>query len=531
MLKILIKKQMTEIFRSYIYDAKKNRARSRASTVAYIVLFVLLMTVFLGGFFALMWAQICDSAHAAGMSWFYFALSGLVAVLFGTFGSVFNTYSGLYCSKDNDLLLSMPIPVHAILLSRMVSVYLMGLMYASIVFLPALIVYWVFASCTVRAVVGGLLFLFALSLLVLMLSCILGWVVARISMKLKNRNFIVVLLSLLFFAAYYFFFLRAEEMIAALVQNIALYGEQVKVSAYPVYVFGMAGTGDPFSTVLLLAVIGVLLLLLWMLLSRSFLKIATATAKIERRTLHTLAARPKSVFKSLLFREFRHFLSSPTYMLNCGFGVLMLVLVGVAFLVFGGVISEVINEAFGTGAKAFVFSTSLCLAASMVNTAAPSVSLEGKTLWLVRSLPVTSWQILCAKWVMQLWLSGAPVLFAMLCLLPHGVFSVAEFLLLAVQALLTVLFFALFNLFLSIKTADFTWTNEIVPIKQGTGVLFSAITAFAYALLYVGFYLFVGYLFFDFCAYSAIFSVVLLTLCVFLYRWLKNSGCRHIEAF
>ena len=36
------------------------------------------------------------------------ALMGLLAVFLGAFGSVFNTYSGLYLAKDNDLLLSMP---------------------------------------------------------------------------------------------------------------------------------------------------------------------------------------------------------------------------------------------------------------------------------------------------------------------------------------------------------------------------------------------------------------------------------------
>ena len=37
MLKLLVKKQLTEIFRAYIYDAKKNRARSKAATVGYII--------------------------------------------------------------------------------------------------------------------------------------------------------------------------------------------------------------------------------------------------------------------------------------------------------------------------------------------------------------------------------------------------------------------------------------------------------------------------------------------------------------
>ena len=49
MIKLLVKKQLTEIFRSYFYDAKKNKARSRASTVGFIVLYAIIMVGLLGG--------------------------------------------------------------------------------------------------------------------------------------------------------------------------------------------------------------------------------------------------------------------------------------------------------------------------------------------------------------------------------------------------------------------------------------------------------------------------------------------------
>ena len=51
MVKTLLKKQFTEIFRSYFYDTKKNKARSKAGTIAYFVLFVLIMAGMLGGIF------------------------------------------------------------------------------------------------------------------------------------------------------------------------------------------------------------------------------------------------------------------------------------------------------------------------------------------------------------------------------------------------------------------------------------------------------------------------------------------------
>ena len=146
MLSVLLKKQMSEIFRGYFYDAKKNRSRSKGGTAAYIVLFLGIMVVLLGGIFTFVSLSICGALADAGMDWLYFVLMGLLSVVLGTFGSVFNTYSGLYLSKDNDLLLSMPIPVNVIMASRLLTVYLMGLMYSLVVILPAVIVYWVTAS-------------------------------------------------------------------------------------------------------------------------------------------------------------------------------------------------------------------------------------------------------------------------------------------------------------------------------------------------------------------------------------------------
>ena len=152
MLKLLLKKQLLEIFQAYYYDAKKNKARSRLSTAMYFALFFLLIFGFLGGIFAFLAGKLCAPLAEAGMGWLYFALMGLIAILLGAFGSVFNTYAGLYLPKDNDLLLSMPIPVPALLASRLLGVYLMGLLYSAIVIVPAVIVYWVTAcGAAVRA--------------------------------------------------------------------------------------------------------------------------------------------------------------------------------------------------------------------------------------------------------------------------------------------------------------------------------------------------------------------------------------------
>ena len=110
MLKVLLKKQLMEVFRAYFYDAKKNKGRTKASTIAWFAFFVVIMVGVLGGMFTMMAKGLCAPLAEQGVLWLYYCIMGLLSILLGAFGSVFSTYAGLYLAKDNDLLLSMPIP-------------------------------------------------------------------------------------------------------------------------------------------------------------------------------------------------------------------------------------------------------------------------------------------------------------------------------------------------------------------------------------------------------------------------------------
>lgn len=445
MLKTLLKKQMAEIFRNYFYDPKKNKMRSKGATAMYIALYVLLMAGLLGGMFALLAVGICAPMAAAGVGWLYYLVMGLIAVLLGAFGSVFSTYSSLYLSKDNDLLLSMPIPVRYVMASRLLGVYLLGLMYSGVATVPAVIVYWIVAPVTAGTIVGGVLTVLLVSVIVMVLSCLLGWVVARISLKLKNKSFVTVILSLAFLAAYYFVYYKAQGLITLLAENAAVYGAKIRGSAYLLYLFGSVGAGDWLAMLIVtLSQAALLALTLWVI-ARSFLKIATATGSVKKVRFEHRAVRAQSVQRALCQKELRRFTASPNYMLNCGLGIVMLPAAGIALLIKGRALAQLLDDAFGAGADIVpvLLCAALCLLASMNDMAAPSVSLEGRQLWLAQSLPVTPWQVLRAKLDMQLLLTGVPVLFCALCaviVLPGGA---AEMALAVVAALLYTLLSAL----------------------------------------------------------------------------------------
>ena len=531
MLKTLLKKQMAEIFRNYFYDPKKNKMRSKGATAMYIALYALLMVGFLGGMFALLAVGICAPMAAAGVGWLYYLVMGLIAVLLGAFGSVFSTYSSLYLSKDNDLLLSMPIPVRYVMASRLLGVYLLGLMYSGVATVPAVIVYWIVAPVTAGTVVGGVLTVLLVSVIVMVLSCLLGWVVARISLKLKNKSFITVILSLAFLAAYYFVYYKAQGLITLLAENAAVYGAKIRGSAYLLYLFGSVGAGDWLAMLIVTLTQAALLALTLWVIARSFLKIATATGSVKKVRFEHRAVRAQSVQRALFGKELRRFTASPNYMLNCGLGILMLPVAGIVLLIKGGALGRMLADVFSgnVGVVPVLMCAAVCLLASMNDMAAPAVSLEGRNLWLVQSLPVVPWQALRAKLDVQLVLTGVPVRFCALCMVIVLPGSALEKALLVIVALLYTLLSALAALALGLKMPNLTWTNETTPIKQSGCVMLSLFANWFYALALGGLYFLCGNAL-SAAVYLAIFAVVTAAGSALLLHWVKQRGARIFAA-
>ncbi len=84
-------------------------------------------------------------------------------------------------------------------------------------------------------------------------------------------------------------------MIQTLLSNAAVYGARIKDASYPVYLFGSVGVGNLRASVIVSAAVAVLFGLMWVLLSRSFLQIATSTGKVIRREYREKCSRQRSI--------------------------------------------------------------------------------------------------------------------------------------------------------------------------------------------------------------------------------------------
>ena len=523
MIKTLLKKQFAEMFRTYLYDAKKNKKRSKVLIALYFVLFAVLMIVILGGLFTGVAFSLCGPLKKVGMDWLYFSLFGLVAVLLGAFGSVFNTYAGLYLAKDNDLLLSLPIPVKSIMTARLLGVYLMGLMYSALVAIPAVLVYQIF-SPNVGILLTSLVWVFVLSILVLSLSLALGYVVAKISQKLKNKSFITVIISVVFIAAYYFFYYKAQGLMADLVSNAVVYGQKIKSAVYPLYVFGQAANGDVLFLAVLAVVVGAVFAVLWQLLAQSFLRIATSSGKAEKIKYVERKAARRSAFSAVFRKELKRFTASSAYMLNCGLGILLLPILGIAVLVKRDLFAVLAAEETIGFLLPVLLCAVICLAAGMNNMASPSVSLEGKNLWLLQSLPVSPLKVLQAKLLLQIVLTGLPTILCGICVGIALNVGWLTALMMLVTVLLCVVFMAFIDLETGLLMPNLTWTNEITPIKQNGAVMLSLLVHFFSALIPPAAFFFLRSTGMSAVVFLIVWSVIIIVLNALLYLWLSKKG-------
>ncbi len=527
MTRALLKKQLLEVF-SWVYRSKKTgQRRSRKGIIGFAALYAALFA-FLSVIFWFMSDVMCEEFIRLDLGWFYWCTMALIAVFLGVFGSVFNTYSSLYQSKDNDLLLSMPIPASRILLARLSGVYAIGLMYELIVMLPALIVWFYTAPFSILGTINALLIPILLSGLILVLSAALGWVVALISAKLKNKNALTVIVSLVFFGGYYYLSSQAAGMLEAFILNAEALSGKMRVIFYPLYHMGLAAEGNPLSMLMFTALIALLLWLTYLVLSRSFFKLATANPGTVKKSYKEGMVKTRTVSQALLFKEWKRFSASPTYMLNCGLCVLLMPLSAVFLVWKADSLLPLLTNEFAQPFVPLMALGFLWFMLSMTFITAPSVSLEGKSLWLLQSMPVSGVQVIKAKLRLHLLLvlpAAVPPILAEEAVL-RLTFPYA--LLIPAAALLFAVLVAELGLAFGLKMPNFQWTSETVPIKQGASVNWTVLGSWFIILVTGGAYYLLRNII-PMQTYFLLLCLVLAAACALLLRWLLTKGAHLFE--
>ena len=534
MVRLLIKKEMKNLFRTYFVNQKSGKGYSKSKTIGFICLFGFLLLVLMGMFFG-MALSMAGPLVSMGIGWFYFAIMGMMALALGVFGDVFNTYAMLYKAKDNELLLSLPIPPSKILVSRMVVVFLLGMLYESLVFVPAMVGFWITGGgkyCNIPlAIISQVLIYLFLGVFITTLTCLLGWIVALISNKLKHKNIAVIFFSIVFFGLYYFVCMRLNDFINALLLNAEAFSNNVKSVFYPSYAFGMAGIGNILDTLIFVAFSLVTFIIAVYLLSISFRKITTSSSSSTKTKYRGFTAKRNSVYWAVCKMEGRRFISIPTYTLNAGLGLIIMPVLLVLLIFKIDTLKPLLDMVKGTEYAPMIPMVCSMMVATMVSMdcgSAPSMSLEGKSIWILQSSPIDASSVMRGKIDFHFYLNIIPAVvlaFFGSIVLGLGAMDVA---LVTIYVIAFTYLISSCGMMIGTMRANLNWSNPVIPIKQSMAVMITLFGGWIVAIIYpAGWYLMRSFM--PPMVWKVFMTLLIIIFDVFCYRWCVTKGAKAFK--
>ena len=452
----------------------------------------------------------------------------ILGVLLATLVTMFSADLTLFRAKDNETLLSMPIPPGYILLARMLPLYVISLIFTGSVVIPELIVYQATVGLSAWGIIANVIMFLALGFLALGLSAVLGWLVSLINSRMKGNSMASLIATVVFLGLYFFFYLQMNKFSQALVSHSSAMADWIHRFLPPLYFVGRAHTGSVIGLGLGLLTIAVIFGVIYYVLSRTFRGVVINASKTVSHRMGKGVIASVSQARTLLAKELRHFYSSTTYMMNCGLGPVFMIIAAVLALIKKDAVTDavaVLEDVFGPmtsllpGILAFI----IFLLISTCYYTMPSISLEGKSMWILQSLPLDPMKVFMSKIKMEyiLCVPGTLILTTVMALITR--MSVLGWAAALLAALAYITFTAFFGLWINMKRPSFDWTNEAYPIKQGLNPLICLLGEWLLTVALGGLFFLVGG-FMPVELYLVVVAAVLLLVSFAMYKWLAGKG-------
>ncbi|MCQ2554170.1 MAG: hypothetical protein MJ171_00775 [Clostridia bacterium] len=527
MLKVLHKKQRSALYYA-LFKGKKKGSMSGKGTI------ITLMLLFLFSFVSLLFAFVgtsfmfSDILFPVEMFWLYFGLMAAISIFVSAFADAFSTATTLYAAKDDEFLRTLPIKESTILMSRIVSVFILGFIFNFSVMAPAYGVYWAFMGFSWKTLVAALIMLPVSTVLITVVTCIIAYVIHEISVKVKSKIVTALITISMLVGIYYFIYFRMNTALEKLMENIFTIGEVMKNRVWFIYLIGQAFSGDFISILLFTAITAALFAVTLSVLSYSMRHEKKKGYTKKETEVKGSDIKVSSVERTLFRKELRHFVNSFPYLLNCGLSAVMFIIAAVALAVKAGDLVPLLSM---MGADVILDAMPLAVSAvavllsAMGTVTAPALSLEGRSIWILKSLPVDPKAVFRSKSKLFIF---ADIIPAMVLVTVASISFKMDILTALVMAVLTLSLLTVISeagMVLGIKHVNLSWDNETVAVKQGVPVLFIMLIGFLLALLTGG----IGFLLagkIDLRIIMGVLTLLSLAAVFLLEKWIMTKGVK-----
>lgn len=214
-------------------------------------------------------------------------------------------------------------------------------------------------------------------------------------------------------------------------------------------------------------------------LGRVYRQAVTAFQARAARNDYRLSAQSASgQKKALLVKEARRFFGTPMYFWNAGLGLVMLLAAGAAALVMRDDLRELarmIGPSMALPMAGVVIGFCLCTC----TITAPSISIEGRYLWVLREAPIKEETLLWVKVGFQLLVSLPCTVFAVVCITAALELPLWQGAALLAAAGIFAIGQALFGMLAGLAFPKLDAVNETVVIKQSLATVLAMVVPMA----------------------------------------------------
>lgn len=412
------------------------------------------------------------SASLASMGAIYIlpTISALICSLVTLILTFLKSSGALVGLRDYDMVMSLPVKNAEVVLSRLTMVYLTNLFICMIVALPAVAVFWLDARTGTLGSVVFLLSLLFLPVIPMIISLGLGVLIAAVSSQSKHKNIFSLVLSTLAILLIVAISTQAQNMNPDEMLNMGVMLSHMANQLYPPA--GLISKAIESQNILyFLAFAGMSILiggLFVIVVAHFYQQMNTAAfsrsgAKYEGKPL-----KASSPLKAMYKREFSRYFSCTIYALNSTIGMVLLLAVSVLLLF---VSLEMVERQSGiVGLSQMlrrVLPFVIAVFITMTSTASASLSLEGKSRWIMCSAPVRAIDVFNAKIAVNLTVICPFVLLSALLLgIKMGV-SLIQAVFLCIVPAVYACFISVLGMYMNVKSPKYDWTSEYYAIKGG----------------------------------------------------------------
>lgn len=399
----LLKAVMSQDMNLFRYKLKKKS--SKISSIMFPIFLAILVMVGIGTYAVMFAYELAPLNLTHVVLTMYILFTVVITLIEG----IYKTQGILFDAKDSDLLFSLPIKKSTIFFVRIFKLLVFQYLYNLLFMLPAFAVYAYFEKPGISFYLISIIMTLLIPIIPTIISALLGSIIKTISVKFKAQKLIQVLSTTIVFIGIFFLSFKLKDIITRVVQNAMSINNTLTNIYYPAKLYIQLIQDFKIQDFLMLLAINIIPAILFIYIaSINYFKVISKskeTSGSKKRKNNIQNIKTKSKIQALISKEIKRYFSSTVYIFNTAFGIILMLVITITLCVnLDGAINAVLEgENIGLTMEQIesyipkIYFQIVIYTACMTSITSSSISLEGKSLYILKTIPIEIRKIFKAK--------------------------------------------------------------------------------------------------------------------------------------